>query len=492
MARPRAARLIAILGIAGLVALGGVAPAALVAVGLCVVTALAASWEPERRGAAAFAALAAGGYVVATAWRGGDASVLALATHYAAVPAALVALSLHAQSLSRRLAKASTTSEIARAKLVRSNAELKRSMEEAETTLGKLGAIVDHLAEGLLATAEDGTVELANPALARLLEVDAIPEGASVDRVLPDAMRALVTRCLARDEVVSGAVDLGGDRFAVATVSPVRRKDGALFGTVMLVRDVTLEREIDRMKSDFVATVSHEMRTPLTSLLGFTKIVRKQLERTVFPALPEGERKVSRATEKIRTNLDVVLKEGDRLTELITQVLDLSLMESGQMVFHREPVAPAELVEAAMEATRARFEAVTAVRPALDVAPDLPLVHADRDRIVQVFVHLIDNALKFTEEGEVTLEARAEDGEVELAVRDTGVGIRPAHHEMIFERFKQVGEALTDRPEGTGLGLPLCRQIVAHHGGRIAVDSELCKGSRFSFTLPVAGAKEDS
>jgi CheY-like chemotaxis protein len=122
-----------------------------------------------------------------------------------------------------------------------------------------------------------------------------------------------------------------------------------------------------------------------------------------------------------------------------------------------------------------------------DVAPDLPPVHGDQDRLIQVVINLISNAVKFTDSGSITCSARQRDGELVVSVTDSGIGIAPADQPKVFERFKQVGDTLTDKPKGTGLGLPICKEILEFHGGSIWVESAPGQGSTFSFTLPVAG-----
>lgn len=463
-------------------------------VGLCVVLTVASASEPTRAGAVAWGAAAILLYLAGVAARGALHGVstgdpLELAITWLGVPVGVGLLSRQAYEMSRRFASATTTSEIARAKLVRSNRELVLSMEKNAAALGKLSAIVDNLADGLVAADADGRIEIANPALARLLERDAVEADARLEDVLPPAMQRLVRRCLEAEEVLAEEIALPAGRWALATVSPIHVQ-GALWGTVMLVHDVTLKREIDRMKSDFVATVSHEMRTPLTSLLGFTRLIQKQLDRHVFPAVPEDAAKARGAAETVRGNLEVIGREGRRLTALIDDVLDLSQMESGQMTWEEADHAVADLARRAVETAGPRFEAKPAVRLSLELGEDLPTVRVDGRRIEQVLARLLDNALKFTDEGEVVVEVARRGDVVELAVRDTGEGIRPGHQEVIFETFRQVGEILTDRPQGTGLGLPICREIVAHHGGTITVESELGVGSRFAFVLPLAHVTE--
>jgi signal transduction histidine kinase len=254
-------------------------------------------------------------------------------------------------------------------------------------------------------------------------------------------------------------------------------------------------------KSSFLANVSHELRTPLTSVVGFTKIVRRRLEEVVFPVVspPAGaadradgaeavDPKVERAMRQVSENLAIMVAEGDRLTAMINDVLDLEKIEAGRMEFKREPVDVAEVVERASAATAALFE-TTGLALVLDVDSGLPTIEGDRSRLIQVLINLLSNAVKFTPSGSVTVRARAEgDGSVRVDVVDTGVGIEAADHGKVFEPFGQAGDTLVDKPRGTGLGLPICREIVEHHGGRLWLESAVGHGSTFAFTLPVTSA----
>lgn len=239
-------------------------------------------------------------------------------------------------------------------------------------------------------------------------------------------------------------------------------------------------------KSMFLANISHELRTPLTSILGFTRIMQRRLTRTLVPHLPLGNPKVAATVEQVMENVDIILAEGARLTTLINNLLDLEKIEAGKMSWDFAPVIPSELLSQAGDAT-ASLHGSKDFRFETDVQPGLPEVRADRDKVVQVLINLISNSVKFTPHGSIRCEARlAGGGFVEFAVTDTGVGIAPEEQAMVFEKFRQVGDTLTDKPKGTGLGLAICKEIVEHHGGTIGVTSELGKGSRFSFTLPVA------
>jgi signal transduction histidine kinase/DNA-binding response OmpR family regulator len=245
--------------------------------------------------------------------------------------------------------------------------------------------------------------------------------------------------------------------------------------------------EADAAKSAFLSTVSHELRTPLTSVLGFAKIIKKRLEERIFPLVPTGDRKVEQTMQQVHENLQVVVSEGERLTKLIDDVLDLAKIEAGKLEWHMGPVTLQEIVDHATAATSSLFDA-KGLALVKQIAPDLPMVSGDRDRLVQVVINLISNSVKFTDAGSVTCRAERRGDELVVSVSDTGLGISRAEQPKVFERFKQVGDTLTDKPKGTGLGLPICKEIVEHHGGRIWVESEPGRGSTFSFSLPTGDA----
>jgi signal transduction histidine kinase/CheY-like chemotaxis protein/ligand-binding sensor domain-containing protein len=242
--------------------------------------------------------------------------------------------------------------------------------------------------------------------------------------------------------------------------------------------------EADAAKSAFLSTVSHELRTPLTSVLGFAKIIKKRLEDRIFPLVPTEDKKVTQTIQQVEENLKVVVSEGERLTKLIDDVLDLAKIEAGKLEWHMEGVTVGDIIDRATAATASLFEH-KGLRLEKQVAADLPTVTGDRDRLIQVVINLISNAVKFTDAGAITCRAERRAGEVVVSVTDTGVGIAPADQPKVFERFKQVGDTLTDKPKGTGLGLPICKEIVEHHGGRIWVESAIGRGSTFAFSLPV-------
>ena len=258
--------------------------------------------------------------------------------------------------------------------------------------------------------------------------------------------------------------------------------------TADLVEARAVAEAATEAKSRFLSNVSHELRTPLTSVVGFSKLIDKRLSEVVFPVVPGGDPKVERAMRQVSQNLGIIVEEGERLTTLINDTLDLAKIEAGRMDWRDEPVAMGEVVARATAATSSLLAADDGPRLVVDVAEGLPLVRGDRDRLLQVVINLISNAVKFTPRGTITVAAQPDPEGIRVSVADTGVGIAPEDQAKVFEPFGQATDGLTDKPRGTGLGLPICREIVERHGGRLWLDSALGTGSTFLFTLPAADA----
>jgi signal transduction histidine kinase len=237
-------------------------------------------------------------------------------------------------------------------------------------------------------------------------------------------------------------------------------------------------------KSDFLANISHELRTPLVSIFGFTRIVQKRLEERIFPLLPDQDDKLQRATALIQENLQIILDEGQRLMTLINNLLDLEKIEAGKMEWQFQPLPIGNVIRQATTACAALFDGKN-LSFIVDIPENLPKVIGDADRIVQVVINLVSNAVKFTPQGSVIVRAQQENREVIVQVIDQGIGLSPSDQALVFEKFRQVGDMLTAKPKGTGLGLAISKEIVEQHGGRIWVESEVGKGSTFSFSIPV-------
>ncbi|MGH7600874.1 MAG: GAF domain-containing sensor histidine kinase, partial [bacterium] len=268
----------------------------------------------------------------------------------------------------------------------------------------------------------------------------------------------------------------------LAAYTTVAFENARLFEEMQQARAAA--EEASQAKSDFLSNVSHELRTPLTSVLGFTKIIKNRLEEKLFPLLHNDDRKTQRLVDQVKENLNVVVAEGERLTALIDNVLDLAKIEAGKVEWNMTKVAVPEIIGQATAATASLFES-NGLHFSKQIAPELPEIVGDQDKLIQVVINLISNAAKFTEKGTVTCCAEQKEGEIIVSVSDTGIGINAEDQADVFDKFKQVGDTLTDKPKGTGLGLTICKEIVEHHGGRVWVESEIGKGSTFSFALPV-------
>ena len=230
-------------------------------------------------------------------------------------------------------------------------------------------------------------------------------------------------------------------------------------------------KELDRLKDDFISTVTHELRTPLTSIRAFSEILHDN------PAL---------AIEERSRFLGILVKESARLTRLINQVLDLAKLESGAAEWQNVTLDLREIVDDAVNTTSQLFK-VKNVKLDIKLPVELAPVVADRDRLMQVMLNLLSNSIKFCDEerGQVVVTVSQQAESVQVDVCDNGIGIAREDQELIFEKFRQVGDTLTEKPPGTGLGLAICRQIIGHFGGRLWVESEQPRGATFSFSLPV-------
>ena len=364
---------------------------------------------------------------------------------------------------------------------------IKAATRELQATLAYMTAILDNMADGLLATDTDGRITRINPAFKAMLGLQSIEMlGKRCDEVLDKDVRELVEATSSgRESYAVMEIGMANERIGKAVATAIYKDAQEPIGSVLLTRDITREKEIDQMKTDFISTVSHELRTPLTSVLGFAKIIKKRFETVILPNFQEiSDKKVAKAVGQVNENLDIIIAEGERLTTLINDVLDVAKMEAGKIDWKMQKLDVQGIIERAMLATSSLF-AKKGLAQLSDIAPELPNVTGDRDRLIQVVINLISNAVKFTDAGFVTCRARRKRNEVIVSVIDTGMGIAEEDQPKVFEKFKQVGDTLTDKPKGTGLGLSICKQIVEHHGGRLWVESQRGKGSEFSFSLPI-------
>ncbi len=285
-----------------------------------------------------------------------------------------------------------------------------------------------------------------------------------------------VEKALSSGQIESGtdqdclvAKDAGMRPIAV-TAAPIRKNDGTMLGVVIVLRDVSREREIDRMKTNFVSSVSHELRTPLTSIKAYTATILRD------PDMPK----------KIKNEfLTIIDQESNRLAKLIENLLEVSKIESGTIETDRQNVYVASVLDQALAALQPLADDKN-VRLKYDQDDKLLALAGDKSKIQSVVTNLLNNAIKFTPEyGQVSVSVRQKGYELVISVSDTGVGIPKEALPRIFDRFYRVyrpGEQI----QGTGLGLAIVKKIVTIHNGRIEVESEEGEGSTFTVYLPVA------
>jgi PAS domain S-box-containing protein len=339
-------------------------------------------------------------------------------------------------------------------------------------------ATIDSFPDPVLVVDPEGHVEMANPAAERLLGVSSggAATEARVSWQPPEPLREPLRQALQQQapylpDGFDRAVQLrlnGQDRVYLPRILPIRAPYGGSAGAAVLLEDVTRFRLLDQVKSDLVATASHELKTPLTSI---RLAVHLLLEETVGALAPKQAELLVDARDN-----------AERLLAVVNNLLDLARLERGREHLDLRPEAPADILQAAAEAVRPRAED-RKLTVAVEVPHDLPKVAADRQRLGHALGNLLDNALTYTETGgRITLSAAAAGDRVVISVADTGVGIPAEHLPHVFERFFRIpGRSQTG---GTGLGLAIVHEIVAAHDGTITCESEPGKGTVFRITLP--------
>jgi signal transduction histidine kinase len=245
--------------------------------------------------------------------------------------------------------------------------------------------------------------------------------------------------------------------------------------------------DLSRVKSDFLSLVSHELKTPLTSMVGFAQVMLKRLERGVLAEREAADPELAAESARSRANLTIMLQEGRHLTGLIDNLLELAALESGHMSLALGPIPVEDLVDraAADHAGIMERKGLVFVR---DIPEALPPLCGDRDRLVFVLGQLLSNAVKFTTSGHIACRVRREDDMAAITVEDTGQGIPPAMREAVFEKFLQLGDVTTDKMPGLGIGLAASRAVIEHHGGATRIVDRPGGGVAVTITIPLIRA----
>jgi two-component system, OmpR family, phosphate regulon sensor histidine kinase PhoR len=333
-------------------------------------------------------------------------------------------------------------------------------------------AILGSMVEGVAVVNGSERLVFAKQGFADILELDVPPRSGSalVEIVRQTEMIEAVRQVLAGEPRVEAEIVTGTLRqhFFAATVAAVRA--GETSGAVVVLHDITELRKLERVRRDFVANVSHEFKTPLTAIQGFS-------ETLLAGAIDDPQNR-----ERF---LGIILEHSRRLARLTDDLLKLSKMDADRLELEIRRVSVAELIESCLETAQHRA-AEKDIRVYVSQSKDLPDIAGDRRRLAEVLQNLLDNATQYTlAGGRITLSAEARDADVIFTVSDTGIGIPKADQSRIFERFYRVDAARSREAGGTGLGLAIAKHLVEVHGGRIWVASEIGQGSAFHFSVPV-------
>lgn len=372
--------------------------------------------------------------------------------------------------------------EMSKAAMLNLLEDLEQAKAEITEEKAKDEAILASLGDGLIAAGSDGRIIMMNAQAEALLGIKAseavgrdfseiVPGCDEAHTPMPRAQQPLAACLELSRKTVSTAFyrRRDGSFFPAAiTASPIQRA-GRTLGAIQIFRDVTREKEVDRMKTEFISVVSHELRTPLT-------VIREGVSLVMDGVL-------GATTDEQRNFLLMALKDIDRLGRIINNLLDISKIEAGKVELRRAEIDLAEAADHVLEtfAARARTAGLE-LRKDFSAAP--LRVYADRDKLVQVFTNLVSNALKFTEKGSIEISIRDEESQVVCGVRDTGRGISPENLKRVFGKFQQFGGKAVTGEKGTGLGLSIARGIVQLHQGQIWVESVQGEGTVFFFSIP--------
>ena len=347
-------------------------------------------------------------------------------------------------------------------------AKLKEAMALVTAERDRMAIVLESMSDAIFVVDGEGRVTMTNKSAEKVLQV---PRDKSSGRHFIEVVRdheidALLQQCLKTRTQQTGVIELRSKRQLLGVIATPFQEDS---GCLLLIQDLTELRRLETVRRDFIANLSHELRTPIASI--------KALGETLHDGAVEQPSVARDFLEKI--NLEV-----DRLAQMVQEMGELSRIESGEAPLQKTPVNVAEVVDRAAGRLKAQADRA-GLRLETQVATDLPLVPADEARIEQVLVNLIHNAIKFTPSGgRITVSAKADGGNLVVAVSDTGVGISEDDLPRVFERFYKADRARAGG--GTGLGLAIARHVVEAHGGRIRVESVEGRGATFSFALPLS------
>ena len=370
-----------------------------------------------------------------------------------------------------------TRSEFAQklAQTRKESSSLKEKVSELEGEQVKVSAILKSMAEGVIAVDDSKRILLINSAAESIFGIkkDRFVNRSLIEMVRNQSLERMIDEAIQKEIVVSGEVELHhpSHKILMANAVGVPKSEGTVSG-ILVLYEVTEIRKLERLRQEFVANVSHELKTPLTSIKGF-------IETLLAGAIKDRDR----AEEFLK----MMEEDTERLNRLIGDLLELSQLESKETDLKAHPVDLKSELKKLMAVFEPRFrEKKISVVDQIS-SRQIPKVLVDTDKLKQVFINLIDNAIKFNREnGQIIFSAEPKNGKVIISIEDTGLGIPKEAVPRVFERFFRVDKARAREKGGTPLGLSIVKHIIEAHGGNVWCESHLGEGSKFSFALPRA------
>jgi PAS domain S-box-containing protein len=356
--------------------------------------------------------------------------------------------------------------------------EREKSLRDIATEKSKIKTIINCMGDGVLVCDRDCFIVLSNPAASRMLK---IPEASLIGNLLPDCnLHSELSKTIEESLKVKDvnytsisqelSIEDSGEVFLRAHTAPVRNDLNETMGSVTVIQDISHLKELDKMKSEFIAMVAHELRAPIAAVEQQLTVI---LNKMAGEVTQKQEQLLSRAKERTKG-----------LLTLIKDLLDLSKIEAGKMVQYKEPLSLQEVIQRVVDLMKAEADAKK-LDLQFSTSTEIPLIQADRNSMEGIFTNLISNAIKYTPEGgKIGVTLSEEGGFVKASVLDTGIGIKKEDLPRIFDKFYRVKTIETRQIVGTGLGLSIVKSIVDAHLGSISVESEEGGGTIFTVLLP--------
>ncbi len=360
--------------------------------------------------------------------------------------------------------------------------ELNKTLSEMSNEKNKLETVLRHMADGLIAMDLQGNIIHANQAAMDILKI--VSQSAltsNYDQIIEGVLNENLNLESLRRKAASGAkiesFETGGFIYNLR-YDKFRDEKGKEIGLILILQDVTQRHKLEYMQMDFVANVSHELKTPLTTIKSYTE--------TLMDNCPENP-------EQANDFLEIIDSETDRMARLVRDLLQLSRLEYNQEEMHKQVLNLTELLKRVVLKVKLQSEAKSQQLNSLFNSGKEALAYVDKDRMEQVLMNLLSNAIKYTETGgRIDVDLRLEEEAIRITVKDNGIGIPKADLSRVFERFFRVDKARSGGVGGTGLGLSITKQIVEEHQGKILIDSVEGKGTTVVIVLPSASIPKEA